>query len=157
MNKTLNCSLLSIFLIVVFVTVGYAKAADTAPDFTLKDLTGQSVKLGNYKGKPVLLVFVTTWCPACRAELPRMTAIYNQYKDKGLIMFNINIMESPEKVSSFVTKRGIPIPVLVDPDGHVAESYGVVGVPTKVLIDAQGKVVCWECRTLEEKLSQIIP
>ena len=72
-------------------------------------------------------------------------------------MFNINVQEPPAKVMNFSQKRGINFPVLLDTEGHAADRYGVVGVPTKVLIDRKGKLICWNCRTLEDKLKQLMP
>jgi len=155
MKKTV--CLLLIVITFFLAKTGLAQTSDMAPDFTLRDLYGQSVKLSSYLGKPVFLVFGTTWCPNCKAELPQMKSLYEKYKNKGLIMFNIDIQESREKVMSFAQKRNISFPVLLDTDGSVADAYGILGVPAKVLIDRKGKIICWNCRTLEDKLKQLMP
>jgi peroxiredoxin len=157
MKGIANCLLLTIFIFCALTISAQAQTSGMAPDFTLKDLYNQDVKLSSYLGKPVFLVFVTTWCPSCKAELPQLKSIYEKYKNKGLIMFNIDIEEPPEKVMSYVQKRNITFPVLLDTEGIAANRYGVVGVPTKVLIDRKGKLICWNCRTLEDKLKQLMP
>ncbi len=142
-------------LSVAFVTVDFAQTSDIAPDFTLKDMTGKIVSLHDFLGKPVLLVFSTTWCPNCRMELPEIKKIYDRYGGKGLVVLAIDIMESQEKVSKFFSKRNVPYQVLLDADGKISEKYGVIGVPTRVLIDTNGRIICWACRTFDEKLKQL--
>ena len=148
--------LIVLSILVAFMASAYAQS-NMAPDFTLKDLKGSTVKLSAYRGKPVFLVFTATWCPSCRAELPRLAELYSHYKTKGLIMLNIDIMESQEKVSAFVKKRDIPFTVLLDSTGEVAQQYGVVGVPTKILIDSKGRIICQDCDTMNDKLKQLMP
>lgn len=140
----------------VFAVEGFSQD-DIAPDFRLKDLTGQTVQLSNYRGVPLLLVFSTTWCPNCKTDVPKVNEIYRKYSNKGLIVLMIDIMEPFDRVLNFVRKRRVQVPVLLDPDGKVADAFGVVGVPTKVLVDRKGKIICWNCRTLEAKLKQLMP
>jgi peroxiredoxin len=123
-----------------------------APDFKLKDIRGQSVSLGSLRDRPVLLVFGTTWCPYCREEIPRIKEVYRQGRQKNLEILNIYINESEDKVSAFAMKYELPYPVLLDKDGQVAESYLVRGVPTMVLVDRQGKILCYQCRNLDTML-----
>jgi peroxiredoxin len=122
---------------------------EKAPAFVLKDLKGNDVKLSDYRGKIVLLVFGTTWCPYCRAEIPRLKEIYSRYRGKGLEIVNIDIQESEEKVSSFTTKHKIPYKVLLDKTGGVARAYKVRGVPTKILVGKDGTILCRECRSVD--------
>ncbi len=157
MKKTVYCFLLTIFTLFVIADAGQGQTNDMAPDFTLKDVYGQAVTLSQYRGRPIFLVFGTTWCPNCKSELPQMKSIYEKYRGKGLIMFGVDIMESQQKVLSFARSRKINFPMLLDSEGQVADSYGVVGVPAKVLIDQKGRIICWNCRTLEDKLKQLMP
>jgi len=142
----------------VFLGTGDAKAAPEgkAPDFVLKDLQGGKFKLSNHKGKPVLLIFGTTWCPYCRDDIPRLKDIYNGYVKKGLIMANIDIQESRDRVSRFADKYKLPYLVLLDETADVAKSYGVQGVPTMVLIDQKGMVVCRRCPSVEPLLDKML-
>jgi len=123
-----------------------------APDFRLKDLKGQDVSLGSLRDRPVLLVFGTTWCPYCREEIPRIKEIYRQGREKKLEVLNIYINEAEAKVATFASKYELPYPILLDKDGQVAERYQVRGVPTLVLLDRQGKIVCYQCRNLDTML-----
>lgn len=129
---------------------------EKAPDFVLEDLEGKKVKLSDYKGKVVLLVFSTTWCAYCRAEIPHLKKMYSQYKEKGLEVINIDIQESRGKVSSFAAKHELPYKVLLDEGGEVARSYGVRGVPTKFLVGKDGTILCRECRSVETLLESLL-
>ena len=134
-----------------------ATTGEVTPDFVLQDLTGKSVSLSSYRGRPVYLVFGATWCPYCVAEIPRLTQTYEEYRKKGLVLFNIDVMESKEKVTAFAQKKRITYPILLDEEGKVAERFGVMGVPTRILIDAKGTIICRDCRSLDEKLKQLMP
>jgi cytochrome c biogenesis protein CcmG, thiol:disulfide interchange protein DsbE len=124
----------------------------TAPDFRLKDIKGQEVNLGSLRNRPVLLVFATTWCPYCKEEIPRIKEIQRQGRQKKLEVLNIYVNETESKVADFAARYALPYPVLLDKDGKVAEQYQVRGVPTLVLLDGQGKIVCYQCRDLEASL-----
>jgi peroxiredoxin len=129
---------------------------EKAPNFVLKDLKGRQFKLSDHKGKPVLLIFTATWCPYCRDEIPRLKDIYNAYEKHGLVMINIDIQESQEKVSMFAAKYKIPFRTLLDKTGDVADAYGVRGVPTMVLINREGNIVCWQCRSVDTLLGTLL-
>ena len=112
-----------------------------APDFILKDLTGRDFKLSAARGKPVLLIFLTTWCPTCRSEIPHYKDIYEIYGRRGLEIVGIDIDEPKNRVSQFAAKNQIPYKTLLDEKGRVASAYGIVGIPTMVLINKDGRVL----------------
>ena len=118
--------------------------ASTGPaaDFTLPDLDGRPVTLGPFLGKkPVLLVFWATWCPECNASIPEINALTTGPLAEKLQIFGLDFRESREKVARAVKSRGIRYPVLLDERGQAARAYGVVGIPTYVLIGREGAIV----------------
>jgi peroxiredoxin len=127
---------------------------DRALDFTLKDLDGRNVNLSDYKGKTIVLYFMATWCPDCRSAISGLKDLYASYKAKGLIFLSIDVMESKEKVAAFSRKYSIPYPILLDEEGKVYRSYGVGGVPLKALIDRDGRIICWNCRSFDNLLAK---
>jgi peroxiredoxin len=135
---------------------GSAKADqdDRASDFTLKDLDGRNVNLSDYKGKTILLYFMATWCPECRSSIPQLQEIYSLYNAKGLVILMIDIMESKEKAAAFSRKYSLTFPILLDEEGKVYRSYGVGGVPVKALIARDGRIICWNCRSLDSLLAK---
>jgi peroxiredoxin len=127
---------------------------DRASDFTLKDLDGRSVRLSDYKGRTIVLYFMATWCPECRGAIPQLKEIYSSYNARGLVLLTINVMESKDKVAAFSRKYNLPYPVLLDEDGKVYRSYGVGGVPVKALVDRNGRIICWNCRSFDDLLAK---
>lgn len=120
-----------------------------APLFVLKDLNGKDVKLNDYNGRDVLLIFGATWCGYCKSEIPNLKQSYKKYKEEGFEIINIYVQESAKKVSSFVKKHKIPYKVILDETGIVARQYGVMGFPTHCLIGREGDVLCIPCRNIE--------
>jgi len=112
-----------------------------APDFRLKDLTGREFTLSNLKGKPVLLIFITTWCPTCRSEMPHYKNIYETYGQQGLEVVSIDIQESKTRVSQFAEKNRVPYRMLLDENGDVAGAYEVRGIPAMVLVGKNGTIL----------------
>jgi peroxiredoxin len=134
-----------------------AEKADVvkAADFSLKDLDGREFTLSGSRRKPILLIFATTWCGFCRAEIPHFKDIYNKYGRRGLEVVYIDIQEPRERVARFSRRYDLPYRILLDEEGRVAESYRVMGVPTLVLIDRQGNIICWQCRRMDTMLEQL--
>ena len=87
-----------------------------APDFQLNNLDGQPVSLNDFRGKPVLMNFWTSWCPPCRSEMPFIQDTFADKKwvDTGLVVLAIDIGESPSTVREFVNNYGLTFPVLLD-------------------------------------------
>jgi len=115
---------------------------DTAADFTLRTPDGTPVTLSLLRErKPVLLVFWASWCPECKAAIPRLNALHGGPAGEKLQILAINFRETAEKVTATVRSRGIRYPVLLDERGTVAHDYGIVGIPTYVLVGRDGAVV----------------
>lgn len=112
-----------------------------APDFSLKQLDGTVVKLSDLKGQVIMLDFWATWCGPCRASMPHLDAIYKEFGDQGLKAYAVNLREKDTVIKPFVQKTNLLMPVLLDSDGKVANSFGVSGIPQTVVIDKEGKVV----------------
>lgn len=112
-----------------------------APDFSLKDIQGKTFKLSSQRGNPVVMFFGTTWCPACRGEMPHYRNLYDKYAQRGLKFLYIDINESTERVARFSKQNLFPYLVLVDESGSVANDYNIIGVPTLILLDKEGNIV----------------
>ncbi|HEY6097074.1 MAG TPA: TlpA disulfide reductase family protein [Candidatus Deferrimicrobium sp.] len=132
--------------------------ASTGPaaDFTLPDLDGRPVTLGPFLRKtPVLLVFWATWCPECKAAIPEINALATGPLADKLRIFGLDFRESREKVAQAVKSRGIRYPVLLDERGQAARSYGVVGIPTYILIDRNGNIA-WRKHLLPGDIASLL-
>ena len=128
-----------------------------APDFSLKDIRGKTFKLSSQRGNPVIMFFGTTWCPACRGEMPVYKAVYEKYAKRGLKFIYIDINESTERVARFSKQNSFPYLVLVDADGSVANDYNLIGVPTLVLVDKEGNIIHISHRVSDLPLDAIFP
>ena len=110
-------------------------------DFTLQLLHGEGVSLSSFKSKVVILNFWATWCPPCRAEMPSMEVLHNKYREKGLEILAVNILEKEAEVLSFMDSNKLSFPAALDLDGAVSNSYGIQSIPTTFLIDREGNIV----------------
>jgi len=109
-------------------------------DIILSDLEGKPWHLRNLKGKVVLVNFWATWCPPCRKEMPDLQALYDKYKDQGLVVLSISDEEAA-KVNPFIAERKITYPVLLDPGRKVNEAFVVEGIPKSFVYNRDGKLV----------------
>lgn len=112
--------------------------------FVLKNLNDKEVDLlKDYADKKaVIVVFGTTWCHYCLAEIPALKDTYEKYKDKGVTIVQVDPQEPKERVQGMVTKNKIPYTVLLDEDGAVARQYKIMGVPTILFLD-RDKIIKW--------------
>jgi len=140
-----------------------ASTAVTAPspavpgDFTLKSLEGKEVTLSEFRGKKaVLLVFWTTWCPNCKSEIPDLKKLQEKYRDGELTILSVSSGEKEKPVRSFAAKEGINYTVLMDTEGQVARAFGIVGVPTNLIINRKGELVYKE-HELPRDLTPYLP
>lgn len=110
------------------------------PTFQLTSLAGTKQSLNQYRGKVVLLNFWATWCKPCTKEMPAMQAAYDALREEGFVVLAINELEDIPKVRAHIEEHGHTFEVLLDPDNHVANQYGVVGLPVSIFIDKTGHV-----------------
>ncbi len=109
-----------------------------APDFELKTLTGETVKLSDYKGKKVMLNFWATWCPPCKAEMPAMEEFHKE-AGKDVVILAVNI-DPHLDVKTFVDENKITFSIPLDAEDKVNEMYQVLSIPTTYFIDTKGNI-----------------
>ena len=113
-----------------------------ASDFTLKDLDGNDVSLHQFRGKYLLINFWATWCGPCKIEMPSLEQLYRQFKSERFDMLGIsNDMFGKRVVSPYVLAKKITFPMLLDQRMTVSRQYGIVSLPTTILIDPQGIII----------------
>jgi cytochrome c biogenesis protein CcmG/thiol:disulfide interchange protein DsbE len=122
-----------------------------APNFSLKDLGGNTVSLKDLKGKVIVLDFWSTWCVPCKKSFPAMQLAVNSYKNdpsvKFLFIHTWETTKTPiEDVKKYIAQSGFNFQVLMDlKDGSgrnaAVEDYGVSAIPAKFVIDKTGNIV----------------
>lgn len=116
-----------------------------APGFTLKNLNGEDVSLESMKGKVVVLDFWATWCGPCKASFPGMQQAQNKFKDDPNVQFLFvdtweRVEDKAKAAGDFIQSKGYPFHVLLDLEDKVVASFGVSGIPTKFVVDQNGKI-----------------
>ena len=112
----------------------------TAPDFTLKTPEGEAYTLSSLKGQAVLVNLWATWCPPCRAEMPAIEKMYQEYKGQGLVVLAVNstVQDNPFDIAPFMEENELTFPVLLDETGDVSRMYQVRSLPSTFFINRLG-------------------
>lgn len=117
------------------------KVGEVAPDFETEDLFGNPVRLSQFRGQPVWLMFWGSWCPPCRAEFPDIQAAYAQLEPEGLRMVGVSLREAPVDAAAYAVANGATFLVLSDPDeGDTGATYPIFNFPTHIFIDRDGVI-----------------
>jgi cytochrome c biogenesis protein CcmG/thiol:disulfide interchange protein DsbE len=113
-----------------------------APEFTLSSLDGQTISLAGMRGQAVLLNIWASWCLPCRAEMPAMQAMYEEYASQGFTILAVNAtsQDSQADAAAFVSELGLTFPILLDIDGQVGELYQVSALPSSFFILPDGNI-----------------
>ena len=126
-----------------------------APEFSLKDINGATVRLSDYRGKVVLLNFWATWCSPCRIEIPWFIEFEQKNKDRGFAVVGIAMDEEGwDVVRPFLAGMRVNYRTLKG-DDMIAQLYGGVdSLPTTFLIDRQGKIAAVHMGLISKNIYQ---
>ena len=133
-----------------------------APDFSMNDQEGKSVKLSSLRGKIVLIDFWASWCAPCRQENPNVVKLYNQYHEKGFEILGVSLDKEKENWIQAIKDdqlSWIHVSDLQYWQNAVARLYGVNSIPQTYLLDKDGKIIAKGLRSEElgKKLAELFP
>ncbi len=111
-----------------------------APDFSLSNTQGEIVRLSSLRGRPVIVNLWASWCTPCKAEMPAIQRVYDQYAEQGLVILGVNAsnQDNIQTATQFVEENGLTFPILWDMDGQVSQQYLLSALPTTFFIDGKG-------------------
>ncbi len=126
----------------------------TAPDFTVLDENGKEVKLSDYRGKPVVINFWTTWCYYCKEEMPTFDKLCKEYGDIQFLMVNAtdNVSETVQVAQKFKEDSGYSFPVFFDTNQEAVSAYGITSYPQSYFVDKDGRLIARQPGMMNEEL-----
>ncbi len=118
---------------------------ENAPAFKLRNLKGEEVSLEGLRGKVLILDFWATWCGPCKASFPGMQTAVNKYADRKDVEFLFidtweNSEDKAKSAGDFIASKSYTFNVLLDLENEVVAKFGVSGIPTKFVVDRNGKI-----------------
>ena len=114
--------------------------SDVAPDFALKSVSGDNMRLSELRGQVVMINFWASWCGPCRQEMPHLEALYKRYEPLGFTLLGVNVEKDRQKADQMLDDMALSFPILFDTRKEVSKLYGVIAMPSTVLIDRDGAI-----------------
>jgi thiol-disulfide isomerase/thioredoxin len=128
------------------------------PDFTFTWKGGKQDEIKNHRGKVVMINFFATWCPPCRAELPRVQKeIWDKYKDRA--DFNLLVLgreENWDVLDPFIEKMAYTFPILPDLERKIFSKFATQSIPRNVILDREGKIIYQSIGYEEAEFEQML-
>ena len=114
-----------------------------APHFSGRTLDARQLTVTDLRGKVIVLNFWASWCAECRPEMPVLERLHREFAPRGLAVIGINTREDGATVLSYAKELGLTFPIVLDPDGKINATYGVIGLPTTFVVDRDGRAVAF--------------
>ncbi len=113
---------------------------ELAPDFALKSMDGQNLRLSEYRGEVVLMNLWGSWCGKCRDQLAAIEQLRETYSDQNVAVLSVNLDRKLKKVRGLTEQLSLNFPILLDPRKQVARAYDPSRMPMTVVLDQSGTV-----------------
>lgn len=112
-----------------------------SPSASFKDENGQVFDVEQLKGKVLFINFWATWCPPCKAEMPSIQKLYDQFKDKDDVVFLlVELDDNVKGANDFLKQEKLTLPI-VYPNSPIPQEWLSGAIPTTVILDKNGKMV----------------
>ncbi|MGM0437314.1 MAG: TlpA family protein disulfide reductase [Bacillota bacterium] len=148
-KKTFVLSLIFIFLLGSFTLVNFQQTSAAeigtevgkkAPNFTLKNMDNQEVTLRELEGQKVFINFWASWCPPCKAEMPDIQKLYENYGE-DIKIIAVNLEEEKTKIENYLENENLDFTILLDKNKKVANQYLIRAIPTSYFLDENGIII----------------
>ena len=131
--------------LVILDATGYSWVVRAAParnplDVELRDAGGRRLRLGEFKGRVVLVDLWASWCAECQRQFPVLDRLSREYRPRGVEIVAVNLDQHKEDADAFLAMRPHEMLVVFDPRARMLEAFGAAGIPSSYLIDRQGTV-----------------
>jgi cytochrome c biogenesis protein CcmG, thiol:disulfide interchange protein DsbE len=111
-----------------------------APVFALSTLEGDDLALDDLRGAPVVLAFWASWCTTCKADVPKLQQVVDDWGPEGVRVIGVVIEDALPAARAAADSSRLRYPSVFDPDGTTRDAFGVLGTPETFLLDAEGRV-----------------
>jgi thiol-disulfide isomerase/thioredoxin len=137
---------------------------DPLPAFTLSDLDGTKHTIGEATGEVVVINFWATWCPPCVAEMPTLERLQAAFAGQPLKVLAVNVGDEPYDIALFLRQQPLDLTILLDRKGRTQKPWKMRGLPTTVILDADGTVRYhvpgqreWDSPEIQAALRALLP
>jgi|TARA_B110000263_G_scaffold220223_1_gene207968 thiol-disulfide isomerase/thioredoxin len=113
-------------------------SAPIGSSFELENLIGEKIKLSDYKGKPLLIDFWSSWCGPCIKEAKILSEAEKEWKFRGIEFIGIAVWDNQEQIIQFMENYDIQYDIVIDKNGYTAVDFGVIAVPEKFFVRSDG-------------------
>jgi peroxiredoxin len=135
-----------------------------APAFELTDLDNRPHRLGDYRGKVVLVNFWATWCAPCRDEMPSIQELKRKLAGRPFVVLAVNLDEPESRIRKFLTEVKVDFPVLLDPERKVAKAWDARILPASFVVGADGRIryslvgeINWGHDVVVSRIAELLP
>jgi len=101
---------------------------------------GKPLDISAYKGKVVMVDFWASWCVPCRKSFPWLNKMHTTKTPQGFVILGVNVDENSEDAKNFLLQNTSNFKHIYDPDGQYASYYKLIGMPSTLIFDRQGKL-----------------
>jgi thiol-disulfide isomerase/thioredoxin len=115
-------------------------SARAAPPLPAKVLEPPARTIAGLRGRPVIVHFWASWCGPCQKEAGELARLSGQLGGRAALV-GVDYTDAAGSARRFIARHGWHFPILADPDGHTGDAYGLAGLPTTFLVDADGRIV----------------
>jgi cytochrome c biogenesis protein CcmG/thiol:disulfide interchange protein DsbE len=131
------------------------EAGERAPAFSLPSAKGDAVALDKLRGKVVYVDFWASWCGPCRRSFPWMNDMQQKYGSRGFVVVGVNVDKKRTDADKFLVQNPAAFIIVFDETGTTPSAYGVKGMPSSYLVDANGNIAYVERGFLDEHRAEL--